>query len=95
VGTDGLAKIQECLFLLAPRAGLPRANDFRGLDCQTILSAHFDPKRVFPALSNLNRAPPESKRAARQGDPTSKDFHNTEHIERHESPQERGTLSAA
>jgi hypothetical protein len=38
---------------MAPRAGLPRANNFSGLMCQTSPIAQIDPKRLFPALSNL------------------------------------------
>jgi hypothetical protein len=38
---------------MAPRAGLPRANNFSGLKCQTSASAQIDPQRLFPALSNL------------------------------------------
>jgi hypothetical protein len=43
----------KCLIALAPRAGLPRANNFSGLKCQTSPSAQIDPQRLFPALSNL------------------------------------------
>jgi len=39
--------------VLAPRAGLPRANNFSGLTCQTSPIAQIDPQRLFPALSNL------------------------------------------
>jgi hypothetical protein len=32
---------------------MPSASNINDLDCQTSLTAHVDPQRVFPALSTL------------------------------------------
>jgi hypothetical protein len=41
---------------LAPRAGVPQANDFKGVDCQTELRAVIDAKGISPELANALEA---------------------------------------
>jgi hypothetical protein len=44
---------EKWLVLLAPRAGLPRANKSNGLDCQTDTTAPIEAKGVSGAVANL------------------------------------------
>ena len=46
-------EFQSEIWMLAPRAELPRASNFNDLSCQPDVTVPFDPQRVFPALSNL------------------------------------------
>jgi hypothetical protein len=47
------ALIPEVLDFMVSAEGMPSANNINDLNCQTILTAHFDTQRIFPALSNL------------------------------------------
>src|SRR5207248_3042964 len=52
---QNLEEIQLGFLRVAPRAEVPRGNNFNGIDCQTGLKVGSDAKELFGALSNLPR----------------------------------------
>jgi hypothetical protein len=47
------SKFKLCLISLVSAEGMPSVSIFNNLNCQPNVKAHFEPQRVFPALSNL------------------------------------------